>query len=59
MAVIHCMCGYIGFGKTTVAKQLEIQYGAKRFTPDEVMIELIFVCFVFFRFIRSRYSVWL
>ncbi|MBQ8751048.1 MAG: AAA family ATPase [Alphaproteobacteria bacterium] len=40
MAVIHCMCGYIGFGKTTVAKQLEIQYGAKRFTPDEVMIEL-------------------
>ena len=40
MATIHCMCGYIGFGKTTIAKQLETQYAAKRFTPDEVMIKL-------------------
>ena len=40
MATIHCMCGYIGFGKTTIAKKLEIQYAAKRFTPDEVMMQL-------------------
>ena len=40
MATIHCMCGYIGFGKTTIAKQLEKEYIAKRFTPDELMVEL-------------------
>ena len=40
MATIHCMCGYIGFGKTTVAKKLAQQYQAKRFTPDELMIQL-------------------
>ena len=40
MATIHCMCGYIGFGKTTVAKKLEKQYHAKRFTPDELMMQL-------------------
>ena len=40
MATIHCMCGYIGFGKTTIAKKLEQQYGARRFTPDELMVQL-------------------
>ena len=40
VATIHCMCGYIGFGKTTVAKKLEQQHQAKRFTPDELMIQL-------------------
>ena len=40
MPTIHCMSGYIGFGKTTIAKQLATQYGAKRITPDEVMKEL-------------------
>lgn len=40
MATIHCMCGYIGFGKTTVAKKLETELGAKCFTPDEIMIQL-------------------
>ena len=40
MSTVHLMCGYIGFGKTTIAKQLEKQLGARRFTPDEVMIEL-------------------
>ena len=34
------MCGYIGFGKTTVAKKLEVEYNAKRLTPDELMIHL-------------------
>ena len=40
MPTIHCMSGYIGFGKTTIAKRLAIQYNAKRITPDEVMKEL-------------------
>ena len=40
MATIHCMCGYIGFGKTTIAKELAIKYAAKRFTPDELMVQL-------------------
>lgn len=40
MATIHCLCGYIGFGKTTIAKKLEKEYAAKRFTPDELMVEL-------------------
>ena len=40
MAMIHCMCGYIGFGKTTIAKKLEIEYAARRFTPDELMVQL-------------------
>ena len=40
MATIHCMCAYIGFGKTTVAKKLETEYKARRFTPDELMVEL-------------------
>lgn len=40
MSTIHLMCGYIGFGKTTVAKQIEQETGARRFTPDDVMIEL-------------------
>ena len=40
MPTIHCLSGYIGFGKTTLAKQLAIQYNAKRITPDEIMIQL-------------------
>lgn len=40
MATIHCMCGYIGFGKTTIAKKLEVEYAAKRLTPDELMVQL-------------------
>lgn len=38
MPIVHLMCGFIGFGKTTVAKQLERETGAVRFTPDEIMI---------------------
>ncbi len=40
MPKLHCMCGYIGFGKTTIAKQLEQELLAIRLTPDELMIEL-------------------
>ena len=40
MPTIHCMSGYIGFGKTTCAKELAEKYHAKRLTPDEIMIEL-------------------
>lgn len=40
MVTIHCMCGYIGFGKTTISKELETKYSAKRFTPDELMVQL-------------------
>ena len=40
MPIIHCMSGYIGFGKTTCAKKLAEKYHAKRLTPDEVMINL-------------------
>ncbi|MDY6407428.1 MAG: AAA family ATPase [Pseudomonadota bacterium] len=40
MPTIHCMSGYIGFGKTTCAKKLAEEYHAKRLTPDEVMIDL-------------------
>lgn len=40
MTTIHCMCGYIGIGKTTVAKKLEAEYKAMRFTPDELMVKL-------------------
>ena len=40
MPIIHSLCGYIGFGKTTLAKKLETQYNAKRFTPDELMVQL-------------------
>ena len=40
MPTIHSLCGYIGFGKTTIAKKLEQQYCAKRFTPDELMVQL-------------------
>ena len=34
------MSGYIGFGKTTCAKELAQKYQIKRLAPDEVMIEL-------------------
>jgi len=34
---IHLICGFIGFGKTTFAKQLEKEISAVRFTHDEIM----------------------
>ncbi len=36
---IHLMVGFMGFGKSTIAKQLEKDLSAKRFTHDEIMRE--------------------
>ncbi len=37
---LHIICGFVGAGKTTLAKKLEKQYKAIRFSTDEWMIEL-------------------
>ena len=39
MATIHLMCGFIGFGKTTITKQLETKLHAMRLTHDEIMVK--------------------
>jgi len=39
MTTIHLMCGFIGFGKTTIAKELEKKINAVRFTHDDIMVE--------------------
>lgn len=39
MAAIHLMTGFIGFGKTTIAKELEQIIPAARLTHDEIMLE--------------------
>lgn len=39
-ATIHLMHGFIGFGKTTVAKELEVKIPAVRLTHDEFMVKL-------------------
>ena len=39
MPTIHLMHGYMGFGKTTLAKQLEKTLPAIRFTHDELMVQ--------------------
>lgn len=40
MATIHFLCGYMGFGKTTVARKLAVQYNAVILNDDEFMCEL-------------------
>ena len=40
MPKIHFICGFMGFGKTTLAKRLEDQLPALRFTHDELMQEM-------------------
>lgn len=40
MATIHLMNGFIGFGKTTIAKKLEKTIPAVRLTHDEFMVKL-------------------
>ncbi len=40
MATIYIMHGFIGYGKTTVAKKLAIETGAVRFNHDDWMIDL-------------------
>lgn len=39
-ATLHLMVGLPGSGKTTRAKELEVQFGAVRFTPDEWHLQL-------------------
>lgn len=36
---IYLMCGFLGFGKTTIAKKLERELPALRLTHDEIMLE--------------------
>jgi predicted kinase len=40
MATLFLMCGLPGSGNTTLAKQLEQEHGALRFTPDEWLATL-------------------
>lgn len=40
MSAIHALHGFIGSGKTTLARTLEGDLGALRFTPDEGMTVL-------------------
>lgn len=40
MATIHLMVGFMGFGKTTVAKELAKKLPAVRLTHDEYMVKL-------------------
>lgn len=40
MATAHLLFGFLGSGKTTLAKELEQQHRAVRFTPDEWMARL-------------------
>ena len=39
MTTIHFMVGFIGFGKTSVAKDMEKEFSAVRLTHDDCMIE--------------------
>jgi predicted kinase len=40
MATAHLLFGYLGAGKTTLARRLELEHRAVRFTPDEWMARL-------------------
>jgi hypothetical protein len=40
-AALHLICGQAGSGKTTYAKQLEMQLSAFRFSKDEWMVSLL------------------
>ena len=40
MATIHLICGFMGFGKTTLAKELAKNLPAVRLTHDEFMVDL-------------------
>lgn len=40
MPTAHLLFGFLGSGKTTLAKRLELQHSAIRFTPDEWMARL-------------------
>lgn len=36
---IHLMCGFLGFGKTTLAKRLSVELPAVLLTHDQIMVE--------------------
>lgn len=38
-STIHLMVGFIGFGKTTIARRLSEELSAKCFTHDDLMVE--------------------
>ncbi|MBR4125982.1 MAG: AAA family ATPase [Alphaproteobacteria bacterium] len=40
MPTVHFLCGYMGFGKSTIARRLAIQYNAVILNNDEFMREL-------------------
>lgn len=40
MATVHLLCGYMGFGKSTIARRLAAQYGAVILNDDEFIREL-------------------
>lgn len=40
-STVYIICGFIGAGKTTLAKKLEAKTGAVRITKDEWSIRLI------------------
>jgi predicted kinase len=40
MPVVHMVHGYLGAGKTTFSKRLELELPAVRFSPDEWMVTL-------------------
>lgn len=39
MSTVYLIHGFIGSGKTAFAKRLEKKTGAKRFTPDEIIVK--------------------
>lgn len=41
MATLHLMCGMVGAGKMTRARQIEAATGAVRLSPDEWIARLI------------------
>ncbi len=40
MTTLHLLCGYMGFGKSTIARKLALQYNAVILNDDEFMREL-------------------
>jgi predicted kinase len=40
-STVYLLCGFIGAGKTTFAKQLEARTGAVRITKDEWLIQMV------------------
>lgn len=40
MPTVHLLCGYVGSGKTTLARELAARHAAVRFTLDEWMLAL-------------------